>query len=211
MSQHCDIHATRRRQRAGNVEGMTSNRTITASLIALTALLAVSLSACSVAVTDPGSTTPPPGSPSPTDAPDDSDGPINGGAFTDGECELDDFEVVDDASTVLLSGHCGVVSITASGATITLEDADTVNVFGLDNVIIVNGEVGAITIDGDRTSYTGDSVGSVKVQSNDNTVQLGTADEVRVLGNTNFVQWSHGVASAEDSGTGNTIVAASGD
>ena len=211
MSQHCDMPATRSRHPAGSVDDMNINRTHTSRITAaaLTALLAVSLSACSVAVTDPEETTPP----APTSAPDESttDDDATGGGFTDGDCDGQSFEVKEDASTVLMTGRCGDISITASGATINLEDADSVNVFGLDNVIIIDGEVTAVTIKGDRTSWTGDSVGSIKVQGNDSTVLLGTADDVRVSGDTNYVQWSHGVASAEDTGTGNTIVAASGD
>ena len=187
------------------------NLTNTASLTALTALLALSLSACSVSVTDPGSTAPPAESPAPTTAPDDSDGTINGGAFTEGACDDRSVEIVDDGANAVLSGHCGVVNITATGSTVTIEDADSVIVTGLDNVIISNGAVGAVTLDGDGNFYTGDSVGSIKVQGDTNNVTLNTADEVRLLGSSNFVTWSYGVASAEDTGTGNTVIAASGD
>jgi hypothetical protein len=183
----------------------------TATLTALTALLAVSLCACSLTLSDPNSTTPPGPTPAPTSAPDEGDDTINGGAFTDGECEDRDVEVKDDAATVVLSGHCGVVNVTGSGTTVNIVDADSVIVTGLDNTIIAEGAVGAVTITGDTNFFTGDSVGSMKVEGNENNVALNTADEVRLLGDTNFVQWSHGATAAEDSGTGNTVVAASGD
>jgi hypothetical protein len=212
MSQPCDIPATRLRHRAGSVERMNlKSPAKTATLTALTALLAISLSACSLTLSDPGATTPPGPTPAPTTGPDESDGPINGGAFTDGECEDRDVEVKDDGATVILTGHCGVVNVTGSGTTVNIVDADSVLVTGLDNTIISEGAVGAVTISGGTNFYTGDSVGSIKVEGNENNVALNTADEVRLLGDTNFVQWSHGATAAEDSGTGNTVVAASAD
>ncbi len=190
---------------------MNSNRITTLTLTALTAALALSLSACSVAVTDPGATNSPPASSAPSTEPDEGDGTINGGAFTEGVCDDRSVEIVDDGANAVLSGHCGVVNITATGSTVTIEDADSVIVTGLDNVIISDGAVGAVTLDGDGNFYTGDSVGSIKVQGDTNNVTLSTADEVRLLGNSNFVTWSSGAASAEDSGTGNTVIAASGE
>jgi hypothetical protein len=213
MSQHCDIHATRQRHRAGNVECMTSNRIAAASLTVLTALVAVSLSACSIAVTDPESTTPPPASPSPTTAPgddsDDSDETINGGAFTDGACDGRDVEVSQDSTVVVLSGQCGVVNVTATGTTVNLVDADSVIVTGTDNTIIVEGAVGAVTITSDSNFFSGDAAGSVKVEGNENDVALNTADEVRLTGDSNFVQWSYGATAAEDTGFDNFVIAAS--
>jgi hypothetical protein len=183
----------------------------TATLTALTALLAASLSACSLVLADPNATTPPGPTPSPTTSPDESDGTINGGAFTDGECDYRDVEVAQDDTVVVLSGYCGVVNVTASGTTVNIADADSVIVAGANNTIIVEGGAKAVTITSDSNFYTGDWAGSIKVQGNENDVALNAADEVRLLGDSNFVQWSHGATTAEDSGTGNTVIAASGD
>lgn len=202
--------ATSQQHRAGNVECMTSNRIATATLTVLTAVLAVSLSACSIAVTDPESTTPPASSPSPTSAPDDgsdgSDDPSNDDAFPDGECDLRDVDVTQDDTVVTLSGACDVVTVTASGTTVNLVDAESVIVTGGNNTIIFEGGAKALTITSDSNYFSGDWVGSIKVEGNDNDVALNVTDEVLLIGDSNFVQWSQGAPAVQDSGFDNVVI-----
>ena len=186
-----------------NVNSIASKRLTTTTITALAALLAVSLSACSIAVTDPESTTPPATSPSPTTAPDDSDG---SDTPPDGECDLRDVDVTQDDTVVTLSGACDVVNVTASGTTVNLVDAESVIVTGENNTIIVEGGAKALTITSDSNYYSGDWVGTIKVEGNDNDVALNVTDEVLLIGDSNFVQWSQGAPAVHDSGSDNVVI-----
>lgn len=165
--------------------------------VILSIALVSGLSACSVEVVDPGTTS----FPSPTAGPEDM-----GGEFTTGDCDGKDIEVSEDSSTVVLSGRCGVVNVTATGATVNLESADSVLVVGLENTVIMDDKAGAVTLKGDTNSFNANSVDSIDIQGNGNQVTLNTADVVKLSGDENFVVWTTGAASAEDTGTGNSVV-----
>ena len=182
-----------------------SNRIpLLAALAAL--LLAGGLSACTVTVSDPGATEPTGSTPGTSE----SAPATNGGQFTNGDCDGRDVQISGDATTSVLTGECGDVTITADDATVTVEHAASITVVGTGNTVIGERLVDAVVLQGAGNSYTGGGVGSIEVDSDENNVVLDDAQAVTIRGDGNFVQWSRGVASAQDSGAGNIVIGASG-
>lgn len=185
----------------------TMNRKpILAALAAV--LLAGGLSACTITVSDPA--TEPSGSTPGPGASESSETVTNGGEFTNGDCDGRDVQISGDGTTSVLTGECGDVTIVADDATVTVEDAASVTIVGTGNTVIGEQLVDAVVLQGSANSYTGGDVGSIAVDSDDNNVVLNDAQGVTIRGGDNFVQWSTGVASAQDSGAGNIVIAASG-
>lgn len=84
-----------------------------------------------------------------------------------------EIEVRADNVTLTVTGSCTDIDVEhASGARITAEAVDEVEITGSDNRVIAT-EVRQIDIEGDRNTVDVDSVGVIDVEGDDNTVTYG--------------------------------------
>ena len=208
MSQDCDVGATAVRHPLHTVIGMTKN------LLAIAALtvLVLSASGCSLGITDPGSGAQQPGQNAGEGAGNgagegagDGAGELASGAAS-GACDDRDLLVDEDGSNLVLTGSCGVVTITASEVAINLETAEGVIVSG-SNVTVLATHIDAAEVSGDNVTLNPDTIGSLEFSGDYNTLIAQEADEIAISGNFNIANWSAGAASANDTGNDNTVVA----
>ena len=204
MSLDCDVGATEVRHPLHTVMGMTKN------LLAIAALsvLVLSASGCSLGITDPGSGTQQPGQNADEGAGEgagDGAGQLASGAAS-GACDDRDLLVDEDGSNLVLTGSCGVVTITASEVAVNVETAEGVVVSG-SNVTVLATHIDAAEVSGDYVTLNPDTIGSVEFSGDYNTLIAQEAEEIVISGNFNIANWSAGAASASDTGNDNTVVA----
>lgn len=204
MSRDCDAGATGVRHPLHTVMGMTKN------LLAIAALsvLVLSASGCSLGITDPSSDNQQPGQNAGEGAGEgagDGAGELASGAAS-GACDDRDLLVDEDGSRLVLTGSCGVVTITASDVAINIETAEGVVVSG-SNVSVLATHIDAAEVSGDYVTINPDTIGSLEFSGDYNTLIAQTADEIAISGNFNIANWSEGAASATDTGNDNTVVA----
>ena len=168
--------------------------------LALTSLLVLGLTACG---TVPTGEREPVTSPEATTAPTN---PVAGGGFTDGDCTGQDVTIDQDDTNAVLAGECGAITISSTGVFVTIENAESVTVTGSKIDVVVSGAVGAVSLGGEQVSYTGGDATTLDVPGSSVNVTVNDAGAVSVAGSNNFVVWSSGAASANDSGTGNTLL-----
>lgn len=178
--------------------------------LGLIALVLVGLSACSFQVRDDAPTFASPSAPQTESEPETetkTDAPVSGGGFTDGDCTGEDVTIDQDETQAVLSGSCGAITVTASSVFLTVENAESVTVQGTLTDVVVSGKVGSVSMGGEQNSYNGGDVTTLDVPGSSISVTVNNVGSVSVSGSTNFVAWSTGAASANDSGTGNTVIA----
>ena len=63
------------------------------------------------------------------------------------------------------------------------------------------------TLSGTNITINPDTIGSIEIGGEYNTLTTKSADSVSITGDYNIANWDEGAASATDTGTGNTVVA----
>jgi hypothetical protein len=110
--------------------------------------------------------------PRPRAQPSDTSSPSteDSAPYLSSTCQDDDLDVTQDDATVFMDGQCATVTITASGAYLSLGDATSVVVIGDDNTIMA-GVVGKVTVSGSDNYLSLDTVkGAVDDEGVGNTV-----------------------------------------
>ncbi|WP_051480464.1 DUF3060 domain-containing protein [Cellulomonas sp. KRMCY2] len=110
--------------------------------------------------------------PGPHARPADTSGPPtdDSAPYISSTCQDDDLDVTQDDATVLMDGQCATVTIMASGAYLSLDDARSVVVIGDGNTILA-GAVGQVTVSGSDNYLSLDTVkGAVTDEGAGNTV-----------------------------------------
>ena len=175
--------------------------------IGLASLLLAGLSACSFEVRDDSPASPAPSSPQSDPEPEaETDSPVSGGGFSDGDCTGKDVTIDQDETQAVLSGDCGAITVTASSVFVTVENADSVTVQGTLTDVVVSGKVGSVSMGGEQNSYNGGDVTTLDVPGSSISVTLNDVGSASLSGSNNFIAWSTGATSANDSGSGNTVV-----
>ena len=172
--------------------------------LALTTLLAATLTGCAFEVRDPSvrsSDTPN----EPTEQVEQTEGE-SGGLIGSGACDDRDIVVDQEGAQLVLTGNCSSVTVTADGVAINIETADSVTVSGSE-VSVIATEVGTVDVTGDNVTINPDRVESIEIAGQYVTLITKYAGAVTVSGDFNVANWDDGAASAKDTGTGNTIVA----
>lgn len=178
----------------------------TLATLALTTLLAATLSGCAFELRDPevGSSN---GANEPTDSVEtESPDGESGGLIGSGACDDRDIVVDQEGAQLVLTGNCSSVTVTADGVAINIETADSVSVSGSE-VSVIATEVGTVEVTGDNVTINPDRVESIEIAGQYVTLVTKYAGAVTVSGDFNVANWDDGAASAKDTGTGNTIVA----
>jgi len=177
--------------------------------LGLASLVIAGLSACSFEVRDdsPAAPTPSSSQTQTQEEPDtDAENPVSGGGFSNGDCSGKDVTIDQDNTSAVLSGDCGAITVSASSVFVTVENAESVTVLGTLTDVVVSGAVGAVSMGGEQNSYNGGDVTSLEVPGSGVSVTLNDLGSVSISGSNNFVVWTTGAPSANDSGTGNTVV-----
>ena len=176
--------------------------------IGLASLLLAGLSACSFEVRDDSPASPAPSSPQSDPEPEaETDSPVSGGGFSDGDCTGKDVTIDQDETSAILSGDCGAIIVSASSVFVTVENAESVTVLGTLTDVVVSGAVGSVSVGGEQNSYNGGDVTTLEVPGSGVSITLNDVGSASISGSNNFVVWTTGATSANDSGTGNTVVA----
>ncbi|MGV8882002.1 MAG: hypothetical protein ACOH19_07590 [Rhodoglobus sp.] len=182
--------------------------------LGLIPLVLVGLSACSLQVRDDAPASPSPDASSTQKEPQtepepetDTDNPVSNGGFSDGDCTGKDVTIDQDGTNAVLSGNCGAITVSASSVFVTVENAESLTVLGTLVDVVVSEKVGSVSLGGEQNSYNGGDVTTLEVPGSSISVTLNNVGSASISGSNNFVVWSTGAASANDSGTGNTVVA----
>lgn len=98
-----------------------------------------------------------------------------------------EIEIAVGVEEVAIIGSCEEIEVDASGATVTVENTDDLNIDGHDNQV----QAGAVA--------------DLDIEGNGNTVTADTVNEVDLDGNDNTVTWTSGSPEIDDDGSGNTV------
>ncbi|MGV8885388.1 MAG: hypothetical protein ACOH1T_07340 [Microbacteriaceae bacterium] len=176
----------------------------TLATLALTVLLASTLSGCTLALKDPTPVA------AESSTPQNPDEPTNGtdspGLNASGACDDRDIVVDQDGAQIVLTGSCASVKITANDVAINIEEATTVTISG-SGVNLIATDLGSVSVTGDNVTLNPDRVESLTMGGNFTTFVGSYVGALTITGNNNIANWDEGAASAKDSGTGNTVVA----
>lgn len=105
-----------------------------------------------------------------------------------GDCGGRDVLIDRDGANVVLGGRCGIVTVEANGASVTVDRSEAVVVTGQD--IDVEGLVtGSLTVSGRSNTTAVDAVGTVEVRGNVVTVRGTRAERVQVSGSGNKIEF----------------------
>ena len=171
--------------------------------LALTTLLAATLTGCAFEVRDPSvrsSDTPN----EPTEQVEQTEGE-SGGLIGSGACDDRNIVVDQDEAQLVFTGHCASVTITADNAAVNIETADSVTISGSEVTLIAT-ELGDVEVSGSNVAVNPDSVESIEISGQYVTLISKYAGAVAISGDFNIANWDDGAASATDTGTGNTLV-----
>ena len=72
-------------------------------------------------------------------------------------CTGQDLDVDEDGSTVIMTGPCGAITVTASWVTVNVDDVERLEVSG-DNVTVIARDVGAVVVSGSGNLLNLDTV-----------------------------------------------------
>lgn len=174
----------------------------TIATLSMAALLLVGLAGCTFEVRDPSTTAPEnPSAPETSEAP----GGSNSSNFGSGACDDRDLVIDEAGSQLVLTGNCASVTITADNVAVNLETAGEVTVSG-NYVTVLATDIGSASLSGTNIAINPDSIGAVELGGEYNTLTTKSAESVTITGDYNIANWDTGAASAEDTGTGNTVV-----
>lgn len=111
-----------------------------------------------------------------------------------------------DDTELILEGECGVLTITASRVSVTMESLAGLVIEG-DQVGVVGGDINGVTsIGGASVTVTAGELAALEVSGNGSTVIADRVTELSVSGSDNTINWSSGTATGEDTGQGNRFL-----
>jgi Protein of unknown function (DUF3060) len=183
------------------------------AVVATSALLAATLSGCSLQVRDAEPEVAP--NPSAAASPSASNPgttvkvpglPGLDGEFGESECSGEDISIDETASVVVLTGSCGKLTVGASDVVVTVDSTTGLTVTGDRVTVVVTDDAAAVTLSGSNGFLTVGSASSISVGGSGNTVAAEIAGGMTISGSNNYIAWSDGASSASDTGTGNTVV-----
>jgi len=177
--------------------------------LGLIPLVLAGLSACSFQVRDNTPASPSSSAPQTQNEPEtetETDNPVSGGGFSNGDCTGKDVTIDEDETSAVLSGDCGAITVSASSVFVTVENAESVTVLGTLTDVVVSGKVGSVSMGGEQNSYNGGDVTTLDIPGSSISVTLNDVGTASISGSSNFVAWTTGATSANDSGSGNTVV-----
>jgi len=173
----------------------------TIATASIAALLLVGLAGCTFELRDPSKVSE---SGAPADTPEGPSG-TDSSNFGSGACDDRDLVIDEEGSQLVLTGTCASVTITADNVAVNLEMAGEVTVSG-NYVTVLATEIETATLSGTNIAINPDAIGSIELGGEYNTLTTKSAESVTITGDYNIANWDKGATSAQDTGTGNTVV-----
>ncbi len=120
------------------------------------------------------------------------------------QCAGKDVRITRNESSTVLEGRCNKVTITASNASVNVEEATSIAIEG-DEVVVLNSRVDLVESSGDDARLNLTEVGRAVIAGNRTILLAHRIESVRFTGNDNTVNPDNAPAT-DDSGTGNKVM-----
>ncbi len=179
----------------------------TITLTALTAVLALGLSGCTLDLAAPR---PAPqnqtGKPAEVEATETATDDVPYTEKVLQECVAGEpVSITEDEANVEFTGVCGDVTITGNYVSANFADAGNVSISGENASVGFTGTVLDVSVVGSWNMVFGNAMGAINVAGSYNSVSATVATAVTVAGSDNSVSWQTGAADGTDTGNGNAL------
>lgn len=201
-SRDCDSVATTPRHWQHNFKDMKKSFALTA----LTAVLALGLSGCSLDLISPQPKPVPTAETSPSVEPDaNSDAEASGEMLTQECLAGEPVTLAASDVSVEFTGTCGDVTVTGNNVYANFDAAGNISISGEYSSLGFTGSVLDVNIVGTGNSVFGNAMGAIDVGGSYNSVSASVATAIAASGSDNSISWLEGPADGTDTGTGNAF------